>query len=360
VLRWQDPFTGDQRVKTTDFTVLTKAKLEATEKSSELQRLREQGPTDGSATWPEVLTHYEQHYAPTFSGSRQAEVDARSLDVWRAVLPPFQPVHACESHLFLDFIKRRQRGDLVVPGRKLKRCGARAPAMDLEWLRRVVNIAIKDGKKITKNPVLSVDIPKTRRPRQPDAAWERFEALRPHCERNGVQDLFGGFMDLVAGLGWRVSALARLHVTDVDRRPRATAPNGRLLKREAYDKEGYEAYVPISDWLAPRLDELLARRKRLRVVSPWLFPKAEAATDHWRRDYLRERLEVAEKWAGLEPIEGGDFHPYRRMWANLRKHLPLKDVAYAGCWNERTLLAHYQKSDDHTVLSVMNAGLPIG
>ncbi len=34
----------------------------------------------------------------------------------------------------------------------------------------------------------------------------------------------------------------------------------------------------------------------------------------------------AQKLAGLELLDGGDFHPYRRKWATERKHLPVQDV----------------------------------
>ena len=114
----------------------------------------------------------------------------------------------------------------------------------------------------------------------------------------------------------------------------------------------------MSDWLAPRLTALLEQRKSLGVDSPWMFPKVEKPLEAWARDYTAERLRIVEGWAGLEPLDGGKFHPWRRMWATSRKHLPLKDVAFAGCWDERTLLQFYQKTDDETVLDVINAGLP--
>ena len=32
--------------------------------------------------------------------------------------------------------------------------------------------------------------------------------------------------------------------------------------------------------------------------------------------------QLAEQLAGLKPLDGGDFHAYRRKWATERKHLP--------------------------------------
>jgi hypothetical protein len=357
VLRWTDPHTRKPVAKTTEFKVLTKAKEAALDKSKELLQHRDERPQDGRAVWSDVFRHYEDHYLPLYGGTRQAVIDRGCLAVWRAVLPPSEAVEDCEAHVLKDFIRRRQLGAIQPPGRVLRPCGPRTPALDLEWLRRAINLASGDGKRIARNPVKLVEIPKTTRPKQPDATWDRYLALRPHCEGVGSQDIFGGFMDLVVGLGWRVTAVACLHLKDVDRTARPDAPHGRILKRAEFDKQGYEQWVPISNWLAPRIDVLLTRR---RAFGPglWLFPSPKDTKRPWTPNYAKARLAVAERKAGLEPIDGGNFHPWRRMWATLRKHLPLKDVAYAGCWDERTLLRHYQKSDSHTVLAVMNAGLP--
>lgn len=188
--------------------------------------------------------------------------------------------------------------------------------------------------------------------------WERFEQLRPYCDDTGEQRLFGGFMDLLVALGWRVSGVRQLRLEHFDARTDAKAPHGRVLRDPDFDKKRKGAWLPISDWLAPRLAGLLERRKALPIDSPWLFPKVEKPLEAWSRDYTAERLRIVEGWAGVVPLDGGKFHPWRRMWATSRKHLPLKDVAFAGCWDERTLLMFYQKTDDETVLDVMNAGLP--
>jgi len=358
ILRWTDQMTGKRVAKTTEHVVLTKAKEEALEKAKALLQSRTAGPTDGRTTWTELLRYYEEHFLPLQAGKRQYKVDRQCLDVWRTVLPPHEAVDALESHVLLTYVQRRQAGVLQVVGRELKACGERAPAMELEWLRRVVNIAIRNKKKIGTNPVKLIKIPKATRPRRPSATWDRYEQLRPHCQGVGRQDIFGGFMDLAVGLGWRVSALTCLHVADIDRTAYESAPNGRILKRAEFDKMGIEQYVPISNWLAPRVAALLTARRGLQVTSPWLFPSPVDPANRWTKDYAKDRQRTAERKAGLAPIPGGDFHPWRRMWANLRKHLPTVDVAYAGCWDVHTLITHYQQADDYTVFDVMNAGLP--
>jgi hypothetical protein len=55
---------------------------------------------------------------------------------------------------------------------------------------------------------------------------------------------------------------------------------------------------------------------------------------------------VTETAAGVEKLEGGLWHAYRRKWATERKELPLKDVAAAGGWKDvTTLLRCYQHAE---------------
>jgi hypothetical protein len=63
---------------------------------------------------------------------------------------------------------------------------------------------------------------------------------------------------------------------------------------------------------------------------------------------------AAERAAGLEKLERGVWHAYRRKWAKERKHLPVKDVMVAGGWQDvRTFLESYNEPDEATMLAVM-------
>ena len=65
----------------------------------------------------------------------------------------------------------------------------------------------------------------------------------------------------------------------------------------------------------------------------------------------------AEKFAGLPKLAGGQFHPYRRLWATERKDLPVQDVAAAGGWKTvETLQRLYQQADGATTLAAVQAG----
>jgi hypothetical protein len=99
-----------------------------------------------------------------------------------------------------------------------------------------------------------------------------------------------------------------------------------------------------------------------------LFPAPKGRggwTRHHAKDLL-ERAEAAAREAALErddpeaaaalaPLDGSDFHAYRRAWATARKHLPLKDVAEAGGWRTTdTLLRCYTQADEATMLAVVS------
>jgi hypothetical protein len=56
----------------------------------------------------------------------------------------------------------------------------------------------------------------------------------------------------------------------------------------------------------------------------------------------------------MEPLRGGKWHPYRRMWATSRKGLPVQDVAKAGGWKTPSVVQNiYQQADEETTLRVV-------
>lgn len=92
-------------------------------------------------------------------------------------------------------------------------------------------------------------------------------------------------------------------------------------------------------------------RQRLRST-----PTSETAIV-WR--LLREARR-GEQLAGLPKLEGGLWHPYRRLWAVERKHLSDVDVAKAGGWRDlATMKRSYQRPDPATVLRVIENAAPM-
>ena len=68
----------------------------------------------------------------------------------------------------------------------------------------------------------------------------------------------------------------------------------------------------------------------------------------------------AEQVAGVKKLKGGLWHPYRRRWANERKHLPLVDVGETGGWKDlMTLMNCYQQADEASMLAVMESPIKL-
>jgi hypothetical protein len=241
---------------------------------------------------------------------------------------------------------------------------------DLEFLRRVCNWAMtvtRANRKplLDRHPLTRYAIPTNANPRRPVATYDRYLAVREHADAVDGQRLFGAFLDLVEGLGWRVTAICELRATDVDLTVNDARPYGRLRKRAETDKMGVAQWVPMSPTV--RSAVLAALERNAAIGEAPLFPaprRAGAWTRHHAKDLLKRaegaarraaiQRDDSEAAAALAPLDGSDFHAYRRAWATARKHLPLKDVAEAGGWRSTdTLLRCYTQVDEATMLKVV-------
>lgn len=273
--------------------------------------------------------------------------DRRRMDIWQAFLgDDFDPAQLTPG-IVRQYIRERQAGRIEVEGRKL----AKSPSdttvgNDIRFLKAVLSWAAGEGI-IPANPIRDFPAPKNRNPKRPVATFDRFLAVRPHCE-----GLFGPFMDLLEGLGWRVSAIRHLQARDLDLSARPGAPHGRILKREETDKMGVEQWVPMSRSVREAIDTIL----KLNPVAgeAYLFPAPKAEGKPWGQRYTWGLLRKAERAAKVEHLERGAFHPYRRKWVRERKHLPRADVAAAGGWLSVQTLDIYDGADDQTLLEVVS------
>ena len=128
-----------------------------------------------------------------------------------------------------------------------------------------------------------------------------------------------------------------------------------LVLPEDTDKMGKRWRCPIG----PRTRQAIeaAIRKRRHVGPGPLFPSPEDLRKPVRYEQASAWLQEAERRAGLEHLEGGAWHPYRRLWASSRKDLPDVDVAQAGGWASLDALKRaYQIPDDATMLKVVTHG----
>ena len=131
--------------------------------------------------------------------------------------------------------------------------------------------------------------------------------------------------------------------------------HGAIRWRATSDKQGFETLAPLSERARQELDRYLVENPR--VGDAWLFPSPGDDSKPFRRDVAARWLIKAEVLAELPKLRGGVWHPYRRLWATERKHLPDLDVAAAGGWRDtRALKLSYQQADPATMKSVVEAG----
>ncbi len=138
----------------------------------------------------------------------------------------------------------------------------------------------------------------------------------------------------------------------MDERLAEHMPHGAIRWSDGSDKMGYLFISPLSRSAREELDRYLGRT--LILGDAPLFPSDRDSTVSIRKDVASRWLLKAEAAAKLPKLRGGIWHPYRRLWASERKHLPDVDVAEAGGWSDtRALRLSYQQSDPATVLRVV-------
>lgn len=321
----------------------------------------------GRATVADVFAAYERDVAAHLKGAGPREAKRRA-SIWTAFLGATRDVATIDFPTCDRYVRERRAGRITVDGYKLgPKVTDRAIEADVVYLRAALNHATKvlrpNGRRLLEaNPIQGYEPPRNKNPKRPVVSFDRFEKVL--AKANGVdpQRLFGAFMQLVEGLGWRVSAICALRACDVDRQKAPASPHGRIFKSPASDKEGAGGWIPMSPDVRSAIDRILATNPAIGEWPLFPAPRARVATDRgeipkpWTRYHARALLERAELAAKLPPVDGGDFHPYRRKWATERKHLSPQDVAAAGAWRDlRALQTAYQQTDEATLLAVVSS-----
>ena len=246
---------------------------------------------------------------------------------------------------------------------------------DLRWLSSVFNWARRhkvEGKRLLPmNPLHDVNWPKEKNLLRPVASHSRFTDTMTVIDQIDPRGRLRCMLALARYTGRRESAICQLKASDVLRDAaamrRALADqgmdesqadhweHGAIQWRAASDKQGFETLAPLSKRAREGLDRYLLQNPR--VAEAWLFPSPSDDSKPFRRDVAARWLLKAEKRAELPKLRGGVWHPYRRLWATERKHLPDQDVAAAGGWRDtRALKLSYQQADPATMKSVVEAG----
>lgn len=295
----------------------------------------------------ELFTRYKRDVT-AYKNKVQAAEDERRRIIWLHVLGATRKATSVTPSDVEQYIAKRRQGLIVIDELNLKaKPKPRTIDADVVWLQAVYNWASR-AKLVTGKPlegVLRPDVPTQLRP-VADAA--RYDDLMKIAE--WAHPLFGLLLTSVRYLGWRISAICQIDGRDIQYDASEHAPFGRIRKNWETDKEKVEAWLPMPK---PLRDALLSANA---PASGPIFPAEKNPEKSFDRFYARKLLWKAEDIAGLDGIQGGDWHPYRRLWATERKPLPTSDVAAAGGWADQRTMQKYQQADPATTASVMLFG----
>ena len=322
-----------------------------------------------------LFTLYTRHESPKKS-SGQREADARKVRLWTRWLGGTKDPQHITQREWEGFITARRSGAIdgngnAVPDKDRRPVGTRVVEIDLVWLKAVLNWATsweeQPGHRLLREkPVRGFVVPREENPRRPMASDDRYEAtravsdqimmrLRSGGKQLGQRSYLSEILDIANGTARRISAICQLRYEDLQLTPTPNAPHGAIRWPGSTDKEGRAWAAPIAPPVRAALERIL--RERPGIGAAYLFPTPVDPTLPIEYGLASEWLLRAERLAGLPKLKRGVWHPYRRRWATVRKHLPLTDVAAAGGWKStQTLLECYQQPDEATMLEVVLGG----
>lgn len=316
----------------------------------------------GRARVRDVFAAYERYRRPNANARR-------SLTMWARFLGASSDVAKIDLGQWDDFIRYRTSGAINASGVHVE-FEDREPVrvitvvQDLKHLRSVLRWAtrwrVEGGAYLLKeNPVRGYPVPKAGKPRRSVATMARYERLRAEAGElqmrvqwnvRAVQQpsYLPELLDIVVGTGRRISAVLQLRYENL----KSDGPYGSIRWPGDTDKMGQAWDAPVNPTVRAALDRVL--RERPGIGRAFLFPAPSNLSKPLCRGTADLWLARAEALAGLEPLEHGRWHPYRRMWATERKHLPAQDVAQAGGWSSiETMQTCYQHADAETLLEVV-------
>lgn len=347
-----------------------------------------------------VLKLYLRHRTPDKSENVQ-KADRRQAELWQRVLGQKADLSKLSRREWDAFLRDRRSGAIDARGNPVPdtadcpacegagepTCGRcegegeidprtpvsdRTVERDLRFLRAVCRWATEyrtsDGRLLLEaDPTRGLEVPENRNPKRPVATHDRVEAIRQvyrdvtmRVERGGtrkqVESYLPEIFDLVVSTGRRISAVCGLRMEDLDRERTPKTPHGAIVWPSDTDKMDREWRCPLSETAREAVDRATRKRERVlgRVGPGPLFPAPGNPERAVRYEEASTWLREAEEAAGLDPLDGGLWHPFRRLWASSRKDLPDVDVAQAGGWSSlEALKLAYQHPDDETMLRVM-------
>lgn len=296
---------------------------------------------------------------------------SRGMELWTRFLGGSRIVETLGPAEWEAFERVRAPGEIDGRGRPVEAkqrrpVGARTVQREMKILRAACRRATIErtragGFLLAADPTRGLPMPSEKNPRRPTADSERYERLLAVADQ--VEARYGNgrsatwqstylplLIRLAGDTGRRISSILALRWSD-------WLPNegkqGALRWRAESDKLGKEWTVPVGADLSAALKAEQVQRGGIGELL--MFPALNDPATRIDKRLVTRWLREAERLAGLELLERGAWHAFRRMWACQRKHLPARDVAAAGGWKDTaTLQRVYEAADLETLEAVVN------
>lgn len=374
-IEWWSPAKNDMERHSLGHSDQELARNQAKELSDQIRLRTQQLVGAGGEPRLDVLLrlYYDQR-GKLLSGQQPAEHERRRR-LWTGFFErqprPIVYPRDLDQALFDTFVFVRRHGDLAVDGIMLPEPAPQPPHKgmkreavvqdgtidaDLIYLNAALNWAMNyrvNGEPLlTSKPKVPRCKPQSGTLRQPVAAEDDLEALRPVLDQVDPQKLLRYWVELENQYGWRVTGLSSIKASDIDFTPQPHAPYGQLYKNAAIDKERRNDAVPLTKHVAALLRELLALRGLEAGDDAYLFPAPKGnGNKPWSRFHVGRLLVRAEKAAEITHI--GGLHAWRRKWHTERKNYPTQDVAVAAGYADPRSVERYRHADPETTYLVV-------
>lgn len=205
---------------------------------------------------------------------------------------------------------------------------------------------------LASHPLEAFKIPSERDPRRPTVDDATAAGLLAVADQ--VHPYLATVIVLARTTGRRLSAVLGLHWGDID------FGGGIIRWRPENDKLRKTWEVPAPRAALEALSRFRAAHPGVGQVPVFPHPRqkrhpGKPVDRHLAAYWLRQAYELSK----LTKPDGSLWHAFRRLWATERKHLPVKDVAAAGGWNDvTTLIKSYQQPDEQTLRAVVDYQRP--
>jgi integrase len=368
---------GEKRRKSLGHRDRALAEGQARQVAQRLAEFRHAGGS-GPVTLGQLVRLYAQHRLPLLSPGRQRHARQHAAFFLAHLGDGFRVEDLGQTHVD-GFAAARRSGVL----RAKRRTGEGVTVRDgtvrqnLNWLAALLRWARGfrvDGRRLlTVNPLEGVALPQERNVRRPIASEARYRRTVAVADQVEPTGRLRCLLALARYTGRRINALCQLRAADVllsreaveralaaagmDERQAEYMPHGAVRWASEHDKLGYLELTALSAPARSALEAYLGARPAIGAAP--LFPRTDDSTRPINKMHAEHWLSRAEQRAKLPKLDRGLWHPYRRLWASERKHLPDPDVAKAGGWRDVSVMrSSYQLADPATVLRVIENAPP--